>query len=311
MRGIDRDALLEEIALELQSRMTYERIDAYLNGLGVDVSSKYSPSINSKRVYSRSILSDESDDLLFQIAEELEIRHSYVQNKNLSPNDSKFWRHNYFKVFLSHLSKFKGNASNLQKSLLKYGISSFVAHEDIEPTKEWREELENALFTMDVLVAILTPEFNESDWTDHEIGVAVGRDVLVIPINKGLNPYGFIAKYQALPAKGQSVGEVALSIFEVIISHGKTKGKMVSCLIDQLLSSQDEEEALRWLQYLDAAEFIANEHGRKIRDGFWRNTTISSSNIVVDNVNVILKKSKLDVLENREGDIGVDDNIPF
>ena len=54
---------------------------------------------------------------------------------------------------------------------------------------------------MDALAAILTPGFNESKWTDQEVGVAVGRGSLIIPIRKGMNPYGFIGKYQGMQGK--------------------------------------------------------------------------------------------------------------
>ena len=43
-----------------------------------------------------------------------------------------------------------------------YGISAFVAHEDIKPTKEWEVKIEKALFSMNALCSILTPEFNKS-----------------------------------------------------------------------------------------------------------------------------------------------------
>lgn len=51
--------------------------------------------------------------------------------------------------------------------------------------KEWQDEIEKALFAMDALAVILTPKFNGSKWTDQEVGVAVGRAVLIIPIGKG------------------------------------------------------------------------------------------------------------------------------
>jgi len=42
----------------------------------------------------------------------------------------------------------------LQSSLRRFGISAFVAHVDIDPTKEWQDEIEAALFSMDALAAI-------------------------------------------------------------------------------------------------------------------------------------------------------------
>jgi hypothetical protein len=55
-----------------------------------------------------------------------------------------------------------------------------------------------ALRTCEVLVAYLTPAFHESRWTDQEVGWALGREVVIIPIQAGVVPYGFLAAYQAV-----------------------------------------------------------------------------------------------------------------
>jgi hypothetical protein len=77
-------------------------------------------------------------------------------------------------------------------------VSAFVAHDDIEPTKEWQAEIERALFSMDALVALLSEDFYGSRWTEQEVGVAIGRGVPVIPIRLGSDPHGLMGKYQAL-----------------------------------------------------------------------------------------------------------------
>lgn len=108
------------------------------------------------------------------------------------------WKPNYFRLFISHKTEDKVFASQLKNELDPFGVSCFVAHEDIEPTREWQEEIEKALFTMDALVALLTKNFSESKWTDQEVGVAFGRKTPILPIRFNLNPYGFIGKYQAM-----------------------------------------------------------------------------------------------------------------
>ena len=61
---------------------------------------------------------------------------------------SKFWRPDHLKLFVSHKSEHKKLVNELSDSLLPYGISCFVAHEDIEPTTEWRNEIEKAVLWM-------------------------------------------------------------------------------------------------------------------------------------------------------------------
>ena len=51
---------------------------------------------------------------------------------------------------------------------------------------------------MDGFAALMTKNFHDSNWTDQEIGFALGRGVMVIAVNLGRNPYGFIGDMQAL-----------------------------------------------------------------------------------------------------------------
>ena len=129
----------------------------------------------------------------------------------VTPEDqlSELWTPGCLRLFISHKAKYKKQASELKDALDYYGVSSFVAHEDIEPTKEWQNEIEKALFSMDAIVALLTEDFNSSKWSDQEVGVAICRRVPVIPIRLGMDPYGFIGKYQALIGYNKDASSLA------------------------------------------------------------------------------------------------------
>lgn len=114
------------------------------------------------------------------------------------PVANRIWDKDCFRVFLSHKAEVKKETSGLKDKLKLYGVSCFVAHEDIHPTKEWQNEIENALHTMDSFVALLTDGFHDSLWTDQEVGFAFGRGVPIISVKLGKDPYGFIGKFQAL-----------------------------------------------------------------------------------------------------------------
>lgn len=113
----------------------------------------------------------------------------------------ELWGPGSFRVFISHRAENKKLASSLKTSLLRWNIASFVAHDDIEPTKQWQTEIERALLTMDSLVALMCAGFHTSNWTDQELGFALARRRMIVPINIGTLPYGFIGRIQALPAK--------------------------------------------------------------------------------------------------------------
>ena len=131
---------------------------------------------------------------------------------------TRIWGDEGYRVFFSHKAEVKKETAELKRKLKLFGISCFVAHEDIHPTKEWQNEIENALFSMDAFVALMTEKFHESLWTDQEVGVAFGRGVPIIAIKLGRDPYGFIGKFQALSC---SWDEAARDIVKILVKHDR------------------------------------------------------------------------------------------
>lgn len=129
---------------------------------------------------------------------------------------SRVWGDEGYRVFLGHKNEVKKETAELKEHLKLFGISAFVAHEDIHPTKEWQDEIENALFSMDAFVALMTEEFHDSIWTDQEVGVAFGRSVPIISVKLGKDPYGFIGKFQALSCSWDSA---AKEIVKLLIKY--------------------------------------------------------------------------------------------
>lgn len=209
---------------------------------------------------------------------------------SVASQDSRFWLPGHFRLFISHLSKDKLSAGRLKAALHRHGISSFVAHEDIRPTEEWQGEIEKALFSMDALAAILSPGFRNSHWTDHEVGVALGRGVLVLPIRYGLDPYGLMGKYQGLPGKGKNLGEVTESVFATLVRNQRTRVRLVSCLVEQFLVSGSKDLAVAKLNLLFRAEGIGHEDLDKIREKTSRSEILARDKDVVATVNELLAK---------------------
>jgi hypothetical protein len=311
VKRLNRLDLVDRIGRELQSRMSYADINVYLSGFGVDTKRETS-NVNSKWVYTKELLADTPDKTILKLADELEIEHGFMAHRDNDLGNSKFWITGHFRLFLSHLSSFKEKTAQLQKALRSYGISAFVAHEDIEPTKEWQSEIEKALFSMDALAAILTPGFKESNWTDQEIGVAIGRDVLIVPIRKGLNPYGFIAKYQGMQGEGKTIGEVADYLFQVLANHPNTKSRMADALVEQILVSSDVSDAKVKIVLLQKIGSLPEKHLDKLRENVLENKNLSESDSFVSMVNDFLKERGLTILPNKHEAVeAFDDDLPF
>jgi len=51
--------------------------------------------------------------------------------------ESRVWGNEGYRVFFSHKNEVRKETADLKEKLKLFGISGFVAHEDIHPTKEW------------------------------------------------------------------------------------------------------------------------------------------------------------------------------
>ena len=124
----------------------------------------------------------------------------------------------FLRLFISHKWEDRALATLLQIAGLGVGISCFVAHKDIRPTTQWESEIMRALSSMDALLALITEDFPNSDWTDQEVGIALGRGVPVVPVRLGRDPYGFIGKYQGLSGVGVTPPELSRAILLALLN---------------------------------------------------------------------------------------------
>lgn len=290
--------------------MSYADITTYLKASGVDTT-KPTSGVNSKWVYAKELLADVPEDMVLRIADELEVPHAYAVTATKGTVEATFWEPQHFRLFLCHLASFKATTAALQSALRRCGISAFVAHVDIEPTKEWQDEIEAGLWSMDALAAILMPGFKESNWTSQEVGIAVGRGVLVVPIIRGLDPYGFIGKYQGLQARGKTVPQVADEVFSILVHSPKTRGRMLTCLVDTSLQSAQEEEALEKLRRLGSVSDLPVPYLERLREGA-ATSTVFARGPALDRLNELLGARGLQKVAVEEASpLVLDDDIPF
>lgn len=272
MKNIERMTLIDRIGRELQSRMSVNDISTYLRSFGINPAGTFD--ISSKWIYTKQLLAESSAETVLRIADELGIPHGYTVTPIREVRESNSWEPNHFRLFVTHLSSFKVTTAALQAALRSFAVSAFVAHVDIEPTKEWQDEIESALYSMDALAAILMPGFKESNWTDQEVGFALGRGILIIPIMRGLTPYGFLGKYQGLKAERRTVAEVARALFDILSTSHKTRNRLLSCLVDSMLASTSDEDFRDKLDSFAQVKDIPALYFERLRDGARRSSML-------------------------------------
>lgn len=208
--------------------------------------------------YAVKRLSDASDDALIGIHAHL------VEEVPLSAASTQLgpWQKDRLRLFFSHTHPNKKLAAEIRADLLDKGVDLFVAHEMIEPTKEWMGEISVALATCDAMVALLTSDFADSAYCDQELGFALSRDVLIIPIRHGADPHGFISKFQALPGDTSQLAShnLAGAIFEVLVASPKTAAKLAPAIAQRYSEARSYDDAranLTRLQQIPADHWTA------------------------------------------------------
>ncbi len=169
-----------------------------------------------------------------------------------SEAERRIWGDGKFRLFFSHKADVKKKAAALKQRFQLYGVSCFVAHEDIHPAKEWQDEIENALFSMDALLALMTDGFHNSDWTDQEVGVAFGRGVPIVSFKLGKDPYGFIGKFQALSCSWDAVPKEIVKIF---IKHDQ----MLSAYVNAVQNCESFDDGNTLAEMLPIIERLSEE----------------------------------------------------
>lgn len=145
-----------------------------------------------------------------------------------------------------------------------------MAHEDIKPTQQWLDEIENALGSMDALVALMTEGFHDSNWTDQEVGFAFGREVPIISVRLGTDPYGFIGKFQALSCSWDAA---PLEIAKLLIKHDK----MMDSYIAAVESCSSWNNGLVIAQLLPFIERISTDQEARLLKAYNENGEVSGS----------------------------------
>ncbi|PPB48046.1 hypothetical protein C4K88_16485 [Arthrobacter pityocampae] len=119
-------------------------------------------------------------------------------------------------LFASHLTTQQSFVKKVADALKTYGVTLFVAHEDVAVDDEWHTAIETSLQSVHGGVVFLLPRIIESAWCDQEVGWLLGRGVPVLGLKfSGQDPYGPFGKKQAQPVPSAATAEVvAASIME-------------------------------------------------------------------------------------------------
>jgi hypothetical protein len=263
MKPGERVDLIREIS-ERMNQEDWPMVDLILRQFHLPTEDTWS---GNKIYYIMQMLDDAPNEALNELAGYFGFGGARAQPIN-SPD---FWEDDFYRLFISHRSEDKVEVGALQNALSNCGISAFVAHVDITPSREWQEQIELALRTCDGLLAYLTPEFHGSQWTDQEIGFAIARGARVIPLERGTLPYGFMGKYQALRTGPLDNLRVAIEIMELVMNDPRSGPSFAELIISKLESSKGYSTSSSCMSALEALPVIKPSEFTRLNAAFTSN----------------------------------------
>lgn len=147
------------------------------------------------------------------------------------------------RVFVSHSSKDRNMVVDLERAMRELRMRPFLAHRDIEAGWSWREAIRKEITKCDILVALVTPNFRESEYTDQEVGAAWGLEKPVLAVLAGkAAPTGFIADLQGARYDRNHPPHTACEIMRFALSEIHGEERVVDMLAEMLAKSESPQE---------------------------------------------------------------------
>lgn len=251
----ERVRLIKESAGSL-SRRAWPEIQLVLSQFGLDT---WANSNDDPLTYCMTQISEGSDDNLSQL-------HSYLMGEDAGPDQpAGSWSTANVSVFLSHTHPNRHFVGLVKYSLGYFGVSAFVAHDDIEPSKQWRDVIKEALRSCHAFVAFLHPGFHESKWCDQEVGYALATNSVMIPVRLGEGRRdNFLADFQDIVPAHENAPWVARRIVDTLLADPRTRDGTIRALAEGLVDSPNFEKTRELYELLAQQVRIEPEQLRRL-----------------------------------------------
>lgn len=115
------------------------------------------------------------------------------------------------RAFISYHHDDRRTAGRISEVLEEYDVITFMAHDDINVSEEWRQAILQELGQTDFFLAVLSERYQTSHWCTQEAGIAAFRGLTCIPLSiDGTIPPGFMQHVQAARLDPDNVNLISL-----------------------------------------------------------------------------------------------------
>lgn len=178
------------------------------------------------------------------------------------------WKSGLLRLFVSHRSSDKVRLAKLKAKLREYGVDCFLAHEDIQETKAWRDMIKQGLQSCHAMVTVGSPGFKESIWCNQEIGWAICRGILVLPLLAGEPPEGFHSDIQGPTINLADPDESSLKVVKALLKEVRLRPLDFEAFVE-LINEASSWESLRDVGYcLERLDNCPSDKLKNIKSAF-------------------------------------------
>jgi hypothetical protein len=168
-------------------------------------------------------------------------------------------------------------------------VRAFLAHDDIEPSEEWDEEIIRELNECAVFIVVLSEESKRSQYVNQEIGFALARQVLILPLKYPLNPWCFLSSIQAMELEYKETftnsgikrdvnyHDTAIAIVEKLMRREEFHGAIRRALLRGLKVSSNVVETAAKIRLLKTCESFVDEEADEIICAVLKSEKVSDS----------------------------------
>ena len=184
-------------------------------------------------------------------------------------------------IFISHADEDKIIAREIADEMEKIdGLNVFVAHENLDPGTDWKNELTRKIFDCDVFMILLTKNFHPAEWTEQEVGIAHAFDRRMIPIRfDDTSTTGFMGDSQTSKKLTYPIDSVEIkNLTDVMFAYSEEGQRQVNKLIQQLYETGNFVDANACARILfDLTNKFTDEQINKIAETFLDNYEVHTA----------------------------------
>lgn len=177
-------------------------------------------------------------------------------------------------IFMSYSSRDKKLAGQIKTRLEEFGITTFVAHDDIPGGSRWADFIRERIHDCRLFLALITKTYHVQEYTDQELGMAVYAKKPVVCISvDDTQPRGFARLFQYIPHHtDQGLERLGRDILDAILQEGRTE--KIDLTIGCLARSSQFDDSNSLAKHIDEGAHLSESQARQLADVFVKNDQI-------------------------------------